>query len=176
MRHNEPEWVVLSQHHGGTRRSWSTTQIEGDTHPAVYVALGSHANYFWGNETYPNGTTIGNVHLDIMDRTGTFDRVIPDVIPITDREQAAADPARWKGLEWLSFGGHWGETAAQSDFGGPYGPADKGDQWEQPYAWGMDQPLDVDTWYANRLRVAVTGQAADLSRITLRYENGEVPP
>ena len=111
MRHDEPEWVVLSQHHGGTRRSWSTTQIEGDTHPAVYVALGSHANYFWGNETYPNGTTIGNVRLEIMDRTGTFDRVIPDVILIPDREQAAADPARWKGLEWLSFGGHWGEIA-----------------------------------------------------------------
>jgi RsiW-degrading membrane proteinase PrsW (M82 family) len=172
----EPEWVVLSQHHGGTRRSWSTAQIEGGTHPAAHVALGSHANYFWGDETYPNGTTVGNARLEIMDRTGSFGKVIPDVILIPDREQAAADPARWKGLEWLSFGGHWGEIAPQSDFGGPYGPADKGDQWERPYAWGMDQPLDVDTWYANRLQVAVTGQAAEGARVTLHYENRDALP
>lgn len=171
----EPEWVVLSQHHGGTRRSWSAAQIEGSTHPAVHVALGSHANYFWGDETYPNGRTVGNARLEIMDRTGTYGKVIPDVILIPDREQVAAAPARWRGLEWLSFRGRWGEFAPQSDFGGPYGPADKGDQWEQPYAWGMDQPLDVATWYTNRLRVAVTGQGAEGARVRLRYENGDTP-
>jgi RsiW-degrading membrane proteinase PrsW (M82 family) len=172
----EPEWVVLSQHHGGTRRAWSAAQVEEGTHPAAFVALGSHANYFWGNEIYPNGATIGNERLEIMDRTGTFGRVIPEVILIPDREQAAADRARWQGLEWLSFGGHWGEIAPQSDFSGPYGPADKGDQWERSYAWGMDQPLDVDTWYANRLRVVVTGQAAEDARVTLRYESGDPLP
>lgn len=172
----EPEWVVLSQHHGGTRRAWDTAQVEEGTHPVAYVALGSHANYFWGDEIYPNGVTIGNARLEIMDRTGTAGRVIPDVILIPDREQAAADPARWRGLEWISFGGRWGEIAPQSDFSGPYGPADKGDQWERPYAWGMDQPLDVETWYANRLRVAVTGPAAEGARVTLRYANGDSLP
>ncbi len=172
----DPEWVVLSQHHGGTRRSWDTAQIEEDTHPVAYVALGSHANYFWGDETYPNGTTVGNVQLEIMDRTGIDGRVIPEIRLVPDREQIEADPATGEGFEWLFFGGHWGEIAPQGDFSGPYGPANKGDQWELPYAWGMDQPLDVDTWYANRLRVAVTGPGADDARITLRYENGDPLP
>ena len=65
----EPEWVVLSQHHGGTRRSWGNTQIEDNTHPVSFVALGSHANYFWGNEVYTNGKDIGSTRVEIMDRT-----------------------------------------------------------------------------------------------------------
>jgi RsiW-degrading membrane proteinase PrsW (M82 family) len=169
----EPEWVVLSQHHGGTRRSWSEAQIEESTHPAVYVALGSHANYFWGDETYPNGTTVGNARLEIMDRTGTFGRTVPDVILIPNREEVKAAPAVWRGLEWLPFSGHWGELAPQGDFSGPLGPADKGDQWERPYAWGMAQPLDADTWYANRLRLAVTGEAAESARVALQAANGD---
>jgi RsiW-degrading membrane proteinase PrsW (M82 family) len=163
----EPLWTVLSQHHGGTRRSWSATQVEGGTHPAVYVALGSHANYFWGDETYPNGTTIGNARLEIMDRTGTDGRVIPEVVLIPSRKEIDADPVVYKGLEWLLFGGHWGERAVQSDFGGPLGPAEKGEQWQRPYAWGMAQPLDVETWYRNRLRVAVLGEAAQRAQVTL---------
>jgi len=172
----EPEWVVLSQHHGGTRRPWSAAQIEEGTHPAVYVALGSHANYFWGDETYPNGMTVGSARLEIMDRTGTFGRILPDVVLIPDREEVEANPAACRGLEWLPFSGHWGELAPQSDFGGPLGPADKGDQWERPYAWGMVQPLDVDTWYTNRLRVEVTGEAAEGARVTLQTANGDALP
>jgi RsiW-degrading membrane proteinase PrsW (M82 family) len=172
----EPVWVVLSQHHGGTRRPWSAAQIEEGTHPAVYVALGSHANYFWGDETYPNGQTIGNARLEIMDRTGIAGRIVPDVILIPDREEVEADPAGCRGLEWLPFAGHWGELAPQSDFGGPFGPADKGDQWERPYAWGMAQPLDADTWYTNRLRVTVTGEAAEGARVTLQAANGDALP
>jgi RsiW-degrading membrane proteinase PrsW (M82 family) len=111
-----------------------------------------------------------------MDRTGIARRIVPEVILIPDREDVEADPAVWRGLEWLPFAGHWGELAPQSDFGGPLGPADKGDQWEQPYAWGMAQPLDVDTWYANRLRVAVTGEAAKDAWVTLQVANGDALP
>jgi RsiW-degrading membrane proteinase PrsW (M82 family) len=164
----EPEWLVLSQHHDGARRPWNTARIEEGTHPAVYVALGSHANYFWGDETYPNGRTIGNVRVEIMDRTGTAGRTIPDVILIPDREQVEADLGAWPGLEWLLFCGGWGEIAPQSDFSGPRGPADKGEQWEQPYAWGMAQPLDTDIWYANRLRVEVVGTAGTSAQVTLQ--------
>ncbi len=169
----EPEWLVLSQHHGGTRRPWSAVQVEEETHPAVYVALGSHANYFWGNETYAQGTTIGNVRLQIMDRTGAHGRTMPQVILIPDRAQIEADPASWNGLSWLLYGGRWGEPAPQGDFSGPYGPAYKGEQWERPYAWGMAQPLDVSAWYANRLRVAVTGEAAGEARIILKAAEGQ---
>ena len=153
----EPLWVVLSQHHGGTRRSWSTTIIEESTHPVVYVALGSHANYFWGNETYPNGMDIGNTRVEIMDRTGSAGRIIPAVELIPVPAVVDRRTTEWRGAEWILFGGHWGETAQLGDFGGPQGPAYKGDQWEKPFSWGLDQPLDIDTWYTHRLRVQLTG-------------------
>jgi RsiW-degrading membrane proteinase PrsW (M82 family) len=163
----EPQWVVLSQHHGGTRRTWAQAPVEEDTRPVAYVALGSHANYFVGNEVYPNGKDVGNTRVEIMDRTGYAGRAIPEVIMIPDRVEVIADAVSWPGAEWLPFRGHWGELAAQSDFGGPLGPADKGEQWESPYAWGMAQPLDAETWYANRLRVEVIGAATEEMEIRL---------
>jgi RsiW-degrading membrane proteinase PrsW (M82 family) len=163
----EPEWVVLSQHHGGTRRAWDHAPVEGSTHPVAYVAQGSHANYFAGDEVYPNGKDVGNTRIEIMDRTGSAGRVIPEVILLPARLDVTAGSESWPGAEWLPFRGHWGELAAQSDFGGPLGPADKGEQWETPYAWGMAQPLDTDVWYENRLRVEVLGVDADGSDVCL---------
>jgi len=170
---DRPEWLILSQHHGGTRRQWRDVQIEGGSHPAVFVALGSHANYFCTDEIYPNGTAVGTVQVEVLDKTGSSGRVIPDVILIPDREQIQVDLASWTGLEWLSFEGHWGEPAPQGDFGGPLGPADKGDTWEQPYQWGMSQPLDAEVWYKNRLRVAVNGADAE---IILNTDDGQILP
>ena len=173
---DEPEWVILSQHHGGTRRAWSSVQVEEQTHPVVYVALGSHANYFWGAESYPNGVTIGNTRVEILDRTGDFDRTIPQVVLIPDREMVAQDQVTWQGFEWLLFRGRWGEVGAQSDFSGPFGPADKGLQWDQPYAWGLAQPEDARIWYANHFRVEITTPQARDVRIELKDAKGEVLP
>jgi len=170
----EPRWVVLSQHHGGTRRAWAHAPVEEGTHPVAYVALGSHANYFAGGEVYPNGKDVGNRRIEILDRTGSHDRVIPEVILLPDRANLAADAGAWPGAEWLPFRGHWGEVAVQSDFGGPLGPADKGPQWEEPHAWGMAQPLDTETWYGNRLRVEVAGAAAEEAQVRLMDERGAV--
>src|SRR5204863_3442157 len=40
-------FVGYSQHCLGQRRGWNSTQLSRlDTHPIVYVAAGSHANYF----------------------------------------------------------------------------------------------------------------------------------
>jgi hypothetical protein len=41
----QPQFVGYSQHCLGQRRAWSSTPLLG-THPVVYVADGSHANYF----------------------------------------------------------------------------------------------------------------------------------
>ena len=172
----EPEWVVLSQHHGGTRRAWANAPVEENTHPVAYVAQGSHANYYASDEIYPNGKDVGSARVEILDRTGSSGRVIPDVILLPKRDGLSADPAAWPGAEWLSYRGHWGETAVQSDFGGPLGPADKGLQWKQPYAWGMAQPLDTDTWYANRLRVEIVGAAAEETRVSLADGEGDALP
>jgi protease PrsW len=164
----EPEWIVLSQHHGGTRRPWSAAQIEEGTHPAVYVALGSHANYFWGDEVYLTIQAVGNGRVMVADRTGTAGRAVPSVVLIPEREEIQRDRTRWAGFEWLLFRGGWGEKAPQADLSGPCGPADKGEQWDRPYAWGMAQPPDTDAWYANRLRVAVAGTDGGSAQVNLR--------
>jgi RsiW-degrading membrane proteinase PrsW (M82 family) len=168
----EPDWVVLSQHHGGTRRAWADAPVEDGTHPAAYVAQGSHANYFVGNEIYPNGKDVGNTRIEILDRTGVSGRVMPDVILIPDRASLAAAPAAWPGTEWLPFRGHWGQAAPQGDFGGPLGPADKGEQWEHPYAWGIAQPLDTEVWYRNRLRVEIVGADSEQAQVHLADAHG----
>ncbi len=168
----QPRWVVLSQHHGGTRRAWSQAPVEGGTHPAVYVALGSHANYFVGDEVYPNSQEIGDRRITIVDRTGVAERVVPEVLLLPERDQLARAPHDWPRAMWLHFRGHWGEMAGQSDFSGPLGPADKGEQWERPYAWGMEQPPDTETWYAHRLRVEVLGVASDDAHIQLTDRHG----
>jgi RsiW-degrading membrane proteinase PrsW (M82 family) len=169
---NQPRWVVLSQHHGGTRRSWEQTTVEEGTHPAVYVALGSHANYFVGDEVYPNGTSVGTARVEIMDRTGSSGRLLPALIMLPDRDALQAASGEWPDASWLAFRGKWGEAAGQSDFGGPLGPADKGGQWQSPLEWGLSQPLDLDTWYRNRLRVEVAGEGCEGSEVTLRDGDG----
>lgn len=172
--YGDPLWVVLSQHHGGTRRAWKYTKTEGGTHPVVFVALGSHANYFYGNEIYPNGQDIGNARVEIMDRTGSHGRIMPSVILIPDREDVAGSTGLWSNLEWLNFGGYWGERAIQGDLGGPFGPADKDKQWEEPHDWGKAQPLDTDIWYNNRLRVEVLGAAANEASVSFRSNEGNI--
>jgi hypothetical protein len=42
----QPTEVAYSQHCLGQRRDWATTPRWDGTHPVVYVAVGSHANYF----------------------------------------------------------------------------------------------------------------------------------
>ena len=154
-REELPLWVVLSQHHGGTRRPWSAVLVEDETHPAAFVALGSHANYFWGDEVYANVRSVGGNTFAVVDRTGRAGRVLPQVLLLPEREDVVANPAAWAGMEWLRFGGNWGERAAQADFGGPRGPADKAEQWARPYDWATAQPADEGEWYQHRLRVTV---------------------
>jgi len=149
----EPEWVVLSQHHGGTRRAWRNTRIEEGTHPAVYVALGSHANYFWGDEIYPNEVKIGNKQVNILDRTGKSGRIIPKIILLPSESNLSLSHDGLSSLIWLVFNGKWGELAMQNNLGGPFGPTAKGDQWSAPYKWAFEQPMDTHTWYKNRLRI-----------------------
>jgi RsiW-degrading membrane proteinase PrsW (M82 family) len=173
-REERPLWVVLSQHHGGTRRPWSAVQVEDEAHSAAFVALGSHANYFWGDEVYPNVRSVGGEAFAVVDRTGRAGRVLPQVLLLPEREDVVADPAAWPGMEWLRFGGNWGERAAQADFGGPRGPADKAEQWARPYDWAVAQPADEEEWYHHRLRVTV--EADEPVRVDLLGANGRPVP
>jgi hypothetical protein len=51
LKNGEPYAVLFSQHGSGNMENWKTVRLASDsegnatTHPVVYVALGSHANY-----------------------------------------------------------------------------------------------------------------------------------
>lgn len=164
-RAGQPQWAVYSQHQGGTRRRWQEVPVEDGTHPVVYVALGSHANYFWGDELFPHGRVVGNSQVTVLDRTGFAGRVMPAVEVLPDhRPDAQEEPIAE--LAWMDYGGRWGEKTAVAGFEGPTGPCFKGDQWDQPYTWGMNQPLDLETWYSNRLQVEATDTPVELDLVS----------
>ncbi|MDY7040085.1 MAG: PrsW family intramembrane metalloprotease [Chloroflexota bacterium] len=155
-----PEFVTITAHHGGTRRLWENVHLVQETHPAVYVARGSHANYFVGPEFYPIAFQFLTRRVSAYDRTGSEGAVVPQVVLIPSREELLANPDAYPDLRWLRFEGHWGEQAFQADFGGPLGPADKGDQWEKPVQWAEEQPWDEDEWYHIRPRSELSPAAA----------------
>jgi RsiW-degrading membrane proteinase PrsW (M82 family) len=155
-----PELVTVTAHHGGTRRLWENVRVVQDTHPAVYVARGSHANYFVGPELYPINFRFFTRRVSAYDRTGSEGPVIPQVILVPSRQELLANPDAYPDLRWLRFEGNWGEQAFQEDFGGPVGPADKGDQWERPIQWAEEQPWDEEEWYHTRPRADLSPVAA----------------
>jgi RsiW-degrading membrane proteinase PrsW (M82 family) len=170
-RGGQPQWVVYSQHQGGTRRSWQDAPVEGGTHPVVYVALGSHANYFSGNELYPHGRVVGNSQVTVLDRTGLAGRVTPEITMLPDRRPEAQNGPLPAELAWMDFAGRWGEKTSVAGFEGPTGPCFKGNQWERPFTWGMKQPLDLETWYGNRLQIAVGNAAGRVDLVSSQTAN-----
>ncbi len=112
----EPVEVGYSQHCSGEVRSWSETPRQEGTHPVVYVALGSHANYLEpGLHTLrtacvpPQALAILQAfHLalpqDKADGGGTLEGP-----PRTGGDVTVIHPAN-DAQPWLAFPGFWGES------------------------------------------------------------------
>ena len=97
--------VWFSAHEGG---QWTVPEMQ-DTHPVVYVALGSHGSY----------PTAGQQHRSDPypdDETGEGTRVMPPVIETGERR----DPR--PGQEWIRYAGLWGELGRTKRSSAPYGP------------------------------------------------------
>jgi hypothetical protein len=136
-----PVFMALSQHQSGQKMSWSTMidkKLVKDTHPSVYVAKGSHANYFTPGQSWSV--------LD-FDKTGvtTWRTINPEQLDIILLNES--EPAE-QGLEWLQFKGDWGEYTGFSisvldlQFwqSGPSGPpwsdgGNKSEKWANPGKW-----------------------------------------
>ncbi len=134
----EPLFAAYSQHQAGQRLSWAEMREKGlirDTHPLVYVAQGSHANYFTPGQYWL---------ITDFDDTGLKDwrEVSPQLVMISEQ-----DPENDKN-QWLDFQGCWGEYLDFSiSWGpliwtqcGPNGPAwggteQKSARWRQPFPW-----------------------------------------
>jgi hypothetical protein len=121
-----PYEVDLSQHAGGERSAWTDTRLQKHgTHPVIYDATGSHANYFGRALYLGRGAREGfgcddtrNAALGLEPRTV----LLPDV-----PSSASAPDA------WLAFQGRWGQRERGIN-NGPTGPAAK-DQWVAPIEW-----------------------------------------
>jgi hypothetical protein len=101
----KPLLVGYSQHSNGERRDWSKVPKAG-SRPLVYVALGSHANYFGPGLHRFDPRVVEPILIRLIeeagfapvDRTGAGRRVRPRLVRVT-----AVTPS------WMAFAGRWGE-------------------------------------------------------------------
>jgi hypothetical protein len=129
-----PSEVGYSQHSSAERAAWGDPKLEvvDGTHPVVYPAAGSHANFF-GSDLYLMRSSAEGVGCD--DTTGPSRTLRPAVatVPTAPDDYLPQYP-------WLGFNGRWGEQQA-SFFNGPTGPNLK-TQWTRPITWSRESWRD----------------------------------
>jgi hypothetical protein len=103
-----PILMTCSQHHTGGKREYWTVELENES-PVVYVARGSHANYFAA------GSQGGG--LDRCDGKGLVLR--PD-----DYELRRFGP-------WAMWPGRWGNSTGEGQ--SPQSPGRQGHRWKAPH-------------------------------------------
>ena len=157
-RSTTPLACAYSAHHGGYRLRWTKVEKVDDrgnrndkngTHPVVYIAQGSHANYFFGGQTY---ATTSEVFNGLFIQTGKFPFTGEFIDFVTsfdegDRQlvEAVLVPLppvrkRWTGeWRWLNFRGRWGSRGSllhplvEQD--APHALAKRTFQWHDPFLW-----------------------------------------
>ena len=126
-----PTEVGYSQHQGAEKAAWTDPKLEkkGD-HPVVFVAAGSHANFFKNSLWLGHGAQEGFGCDDT--RTPSRD-VQTTVVLLPDAPPASASAPD----AWLAFQGHWGQKEHGPN-NGPTGPNMK-EQWTEPVTWADEQ-------------------------------------
>ena len=144
-----PQYAVYSQHHAGQRAEWEDVEKADETHPRVYVALGSHANYFrsYQGKIGTESDTVGNAY--------TLKPEDLEIVILGEKGTANHPPSQ----DWLEFGGRWGNWAELADAflggAGPFGPGqgENMEKWVNPVSWGIDISLVDQTWFTISLLV-----------------------
>jgi hypothetical protein len=135
-----PTSVGYSQHEGAERADWGAAKLErvGGTHPVVYPAAGSHANFF-GQGLFLGSSASQGVGCD--NTAGPHRDLQPVVATIpSDTAQARTQ------FPWIAYEGRWGELQP-AFFNGPTGPNLK-TQWTEPIQWSegwRDRSFTVPT-------------------------------
>lgn len=150
----EPLFVGYSQHCSGETRRWAKTPRWNGRHPKVYVALGSHANYFRPGLHEFDRACLPNQVLGFFQQAGLPlpadvtaqgpaagpDRLEGDTIAI--KRVTASSPA------WIAFPGFWGELEyfnAPPPIGTvPFGPGPVGPAF---HAVWTDPVATLATWH-----------------------------
>jgi len=134
----KPASVGYSQHEGAEQATWGDDKLKlvDGTHPVVYPAAGSHANFF-DSGLFLGSSAEQGVGCD--NTTGPHDELRPAVATIpSNPAQARAE------FPWIDFQGRWGELQP-AFFNGPTGPNLK-TQWTEPITWSQnwrDESLTV---------------------------------
>ena len=135
-----PKTALYSQHFAGQNAGWGDVE-KVDNHPVVYVAQGSHANYF-----RPYQGKIG-LENDIVGNDGITINPI-DLAIVMLGEHNSHPPEQG----WLDYGGRLGYWGTQEEVAlgraGPYGPVfnQDGTRWAQPQAY-LDTTFGVGNLY-----------------------------
>lgn len=135
-----PTQALYSQHLAGENAAWSDVEVQNG-HPVVYVALGSHANYF---RSYQGKVGIENDVVNAGGLTLTPDQLA--LVTLYDPPNRPADQS------WLTFPGRWGytgnDTQIATGMAGPFGPVfnDNGQRWAAPYVY-LSRTLTVSSYY-----------------------------
>jgi Vacuolar protein sorting-associated protein 62 len=137
-----PTQVLYSQHLAGENAAWGDVETVGG-HPVVYVALGSHANYF---RSYQGRVGIENDVVNAGGLTITPDQL--NLVVLRDPPNRPADQS------WLAFPGRWGYTGTDTQIAtgmaGPFGPVfnDNGQRWGAPEDYlARTLPVGSDYFY-----------------------------
>jgi hypothetical protein len=125
-----PVKVGYSQHEGAEEATWGDDKLHlvDGTHPVVYPAAGSHAN-FYGDGLFLGSSAEQGVGCD--NTNGPHDTLRPAVATIPSDPAAATAE-----FPWIDFQGRWGELQP-AFFNGPTGPNLK-TQWTHPITWSED--------------------------------------
>jgi hypothetical protein len=126
----EPFEIGYSQHEGAERAEWGEEKLElvDGTHPVVYPAAGSHANFFTEGLHLGRSAEQG---VGCDDTTGPHEESRPQALSIPSDAQAAG-----AAFPWIAFEGRWGERQ-RAFYNGPTGPNLK-TQWTEPITWSED--------------------------------------
>lgn len=129
----KPETTLYSQHLAGENAGWGDVEKEND-HPVVYVAQGSHANYF---RSYQGKIGIEN---DIVGSDGLT--IKPENLTLVMLDSQS----------WLGFAGRWGYWGTFDEealgMAGPEGPVfnQNGVRWDEPETY-LDSTFSVGGTY-----------------------------
>lgn len=129
-----PREVGYSQHSSAERAAWGDPKMEivDGTHPVVYPAEGSNAN-FYSADLFLMRSQAEGVGCD--DTQGPSLEVVPRVATVPN------DPDAYLAqYGWLGFEGRWGERHA-GVFNGPTGPNMK-TSWRTPVTWSQESWRD----------------------------------
>lgn len=180
----QPIGCGYSAHHGGYRLPWPQVEkvdeekrtTDDGNHPVVYVANGSHANYFHGPARFVTSTEVFGREVagegfpfvgDFVDFTTSIETgktVFPDakVVPPPVGDRWTDDSWRW-----LNFSGKWGSPGVPKSlkwlpnrfrigplkiWGAP-GSLPKRRNWIDPFTWADHECQDApppDSWLARQ--------------------------